>query len=289
MASLHEIHNKQPKRSYSWNRLRQQMLLVPEAPILIGLLALAWALQFPALLGLLALLTMVLFGARLGLMALAERQIAQGDYARADWLARATLRLNPWSSDALVLRAQGLTHQGKDEAAERLLREAARLYPDDLALQSALASALLAQGRIAEGWQVARQEGVAQMRSPQIAQQRAWLALHVEGDAAKARAIINDARPGDLPPRVALPLLATMGEALIVLSARDEALRTLKTIEQKLPLCPQPQQAELLYHLGRMHDALGQESSMYFRRSVELDPDGRYAQAAWRSAVNPAA
>lgn len=289
MASFREIHNKQPKRSFSWSRLRQQVLLVPEAVVVLALLALAWTLQFPPLLSLLALLTMLLFGVRLGLMALAERQMVRGDYARADWLARAALRLNPWSSDALVLRAQGLTHQGEDEAAEVLLRRASALYPDDSALKSALASALLTQGRIAEGWQVARQDGIAQLRSPQIAQQRAWLALHVEGEAAKARAIIIDARPDDLPARVALPLLATLAEALIVLSARDEALRTLKTIEQKLPLCPQPQQAELLYHLGRMYDALGQESSTYFRRSVELDPDGRYAQAAWRSAVSPAA
>lgn len=289
MASLHKMHNKQPKRNSAWSRLRQQVLLVPEAVVVAGLLLLAWALQFPPLVGLLALLTMLLFGTRLGLMGLAERQIAHGDYARADWLARAALRLNPWSSDAMLLRAQGLTHQGEDETAERLLREAVQLYPDDSALQSALASALLAQGRIAEGWQVARQEGIAQLRSPQIAQQRAWLALHVEGEAAKARAIIIDARPDDLSPRVALPLLATLAEAQIVLSAQEEALRTLKTIEQKLPLCPQPQQAELLYHLGRMHDALGQESSTYFRRSVELDPDGRYAQVAWRSAVNSAA
>lgn len=289
MASLGQMQRKPTKRPLSWSRLRQQVLLVPEAGILLGLLVLAWALHFPPLLGLLGLLTMLLFGLRLGLMALGERQIAQGDYARADWLIRTALRLNPWSADALVLRAQGLTHQGQDEAAERLLRRAAALYPDDSALQSALASTLLAQGRIAEGWQVARQDGVAQIRTPQIVQQRAWLALHVEGDAAKARALIIDAEPDLLAPRIGLPLLATLGEAQIVLGARDEALRTLTTIEQKLPACPQPQQAELLYHLGRMYDALGKESGSYFRRSVELDPDGRYAQAAWRSAVNPAA
>jgi tetratricopeptide (TPR) repeat protein len=289
MASLGEMHNKHAKRNQAWRRLRHQALLVPEAGVLLSLLLVGWALHFPVLIGLLALVTMLLFGLRLGLMALAERQIAHGDYARADWLINVALRLNPWSADALLLRAQGLSHQGEDEEAEKLLRRAAQLYPDDSALQSALAAALLAQGRIAEGWQVARQEGIAEMRLPQMAQQRAWLALHVENEPAKARAIIIDAQPDRLPPRVALPLLATLGEAQIVLGSRDEAQRTLQTIEQKLPLCPQTQQAELLYHLGRMHDALGHESSSYFRRSVELDPDGRYAQAAWRSAVNPAA
>jgi Flp pilus assembly protein TadD len=185
-----------------------------------------------------------------------------------------------------VLRAQGLTHQGEDEAAEQLLRRATQLYPADTGLQSALASTLLAQGRIAEGWQIAHPDHATPTNSPHIAQQLAWLALHVEQDAVKARLIILQAQPARLPPRVALPLLTTLSEANVLLGARDDALRTMQTIERRLNLCPQPQQAELLYHLGRLHAALGNEATSYFRRSVELDPDGRYAQLAWRSAVN---
>lgn len=289
MALFGEVRHKASQHSVPGRRLLQQVLLVPEAVMLLALVVLGWMLHFPALIGLLAIITMLVFAVRLSLIALAERRLARGAYDAADRLLRAALRLNPWSADALVLRAQGLTQQGEDEAAERFLRQATRLYPDDPALQSALAAVLLAQGRIAEGWQMARQNNIVALDSPQIVQQRAWLALHVEDDAAKARSILQSSHPERQAPQISLPLLATLCEAQIVLGAHDEALKLMQTIEEQLRLCAQPQQAELLYHLGKLHMALGQDGTLYFRRSVELDPDGRYAQAAWRSAVNPAA
>ncbi len=286
MALFSEAHRKHTKETFLWGRIVQQALLVPEASILLGLLLIAWAFNFPPLIGILAIITAFVFGLRLGLMALAEQQLAQGSYDRADRLMQAALRLNPWSVDALVLRAQGLAQQGDDEAAEHLLRRAARLHPYDHTIQSALASVLLAQGRTAEGWQIARVEDSSIVPLPQVVQQRAWYALHVEEDAAKARSLILSADPARFPPRIALPLLVTLSEAHISLDARDAAESVLHTIEADLAACPRPQQAELLYHLGRLHAALGRNGTAYFRRSVELDPDGRYAQTAWRSAVN---
>jgi len=289
MALFGETHKKHEKRMLPWGRIVQQALLVPEAGVLMGLLLIAWAFNFPPVIGILAIITAFAFGLRMGLLVLAEQQLTHGAYTRADRLSRAALRLNPWSADALVLRAQGLMHQGMDEAAEQLLRRAATMYPKDHVLQSALAAAILAQGRIAEGAQLARVGNITHIHSPQAAQQLAWLALHVEQDALKARTIVLDAEPTRLAPPVALPLLATLGEAQIVLGAHDEAERSLHVIETKLLACPQPQQAELLYHLGRLYEGLGRDGTSYFRRSVELDPDGRYAQAAWRSAVDSAA
>lgn len=286
MALFSEAHSKQAKETFLWGRIAQQALLVPEASILLGLLLIAWAFNFPPLIGILAIITAFVFGLRLGLMTLAEQQLAQGAYNRADRLVQAALRINPWSVDALVLRAQGLAQQGEDERAEQLLRRAAQLYPGDQTVQSTLASVVLAQGRIAEGSQLALNDDPAVAQVPQLIQQRAWMALHVEEDAAKARAIILKADPKRFPPRIALPLLTTLGEAQIVLGARDDAEAILTTIEADLTACPRTQQAELLYHLGRLHAELGEQSALYFRRSVELDPDGRYAQAAWRSAVN---
>lgn len=289
MALIGDVQRKQPKHSNSGARIVQQLMLVPEAVILVGLLAIAWLLDFPVIIGMLAILTMAVFGLRLLLLALTERQLAHGAYERADQFARAALRINPWSSDGLMLRAQGLSHQGDDEAAEALLRSAVTLYPDDQSLRSALAAALFAQGRIKEGWQIAGVVQTSHVNSPQFVQQRAWMALHVEEDAAKARSLIEAINPGQLPPRVALPLLATLCEAQIVLNAPDEAQRLIKQIEERLTACPLPQQAELLYHLGRFKTALGEDGTSDFRRSVELDPDGRYAQLAWRSAVSSAA
>jgi tetratricopeptide (TPR) repeat protein len=284
MALFSEAHRKQTKEPFLWSRIAQQALLVPEASILLGLLLIAWAFNFPPLIGILAIITAFVFGLRLGLITLAEQQLAHGSYSRADRLVQAALRLNPWSVDALVLRAQGLAQQGEDEGAEALLRRAARLYPNDPTVQSTLASVVFAQGRIAEGSQLALVDGSAQV--PQQIQQRAWMALHVEEDAAKARSIILSADPSRFPPRVALPLLTTLGEAHIVLGAREAAEAVLQAIEANLSACSRSQQAELLYHLGRLHAALGKHSAHYFRRCVELDPGGRYAQAAWRSAIN---
>ncbi|HEX6290705.1 MAG TPA: tetratricopeptide repeat protein [Herpetosiphonaceae bacterium] len=286
MALFSEAHRKPTRESFLLSRIAQQALLVPEASILLGLLLIAWVFNFPPLIGILAIVTAFVFGLRLGLMTLAEQQLAQGAYERADRLVQAALRLNPWSVDALVLRAQGLVQQGDDEAAEALLRRAARIYPNDPAIQSGLATVILAQGRIAEGAQLARLDDAADIQLPQVIQQRAWIALHVEENAAKARTLILSADPSRFPPRIALPLLMTLGEAQISLGARDAAEAVLQTIEAELPACPRSQQAELLYHLGRLRAALGESCTVYFRRSVELDPEGRYAQSAWRSAVN---
>jgi tetratricopeptide (TPR) repeat protein len=286
MALFSEAHRKQTKETFLWGRIIQQALLIPEASILLGLLLIAWAFNFPPLIGILAIITAFVFGLRLGLMTLAEQQLAHGEYDRADRLMQAALRLNPWSVDALVLRAQGLAQQGDDETAEQLLRRAARLHPNDDTIQSTLASVLLAQGRVTEGWQMARVDDASIVPVPQVIQQRAWFALHVEEDAAKARSLILSADPARFPPRIGLPLLMTLSEAHIILGARDAAEAVLQTIEAQLPVCPRPQQAELLYHLGRLYAALGGNSTVYFRRSVELDPEGRYAQTAWRSAVN---
>ncbi len=286
MALVGDIRSKPNKRTTLWRALAQRVLLIPEAAIIVGLLVVGWASGFPPVLGFLACATMLAFGLRLGLMALAEQQLAHGAYARASKLTRAALRLNPWSADALALQAQGLSQQGEDEAAEQVLRRATTLYPDDRLLLSALASTVMVQGRVAEGWQLARSDDAVAATTPAVAQQLAWYALHVEDDPSRARTLVLRTNLERLPVAVSLPLRATLAEAQIALAAHDDARQELATIEQQLGLCVQVQQAELLYHLGRLHTALGENGTSYFRRSVERDPDGRYAQIAWRSAVN---
>lgn len=286
MALVSDMRSKPNRGLTSWRSLTQRMLLIPEAGIIIGLLAISWAFGFPPLFGFLAIVTVFAFTLRLGLMFFAEQQLARGAYERADTLVRAALRINPWSADALALQAQGFSQQGNDEAAEHVLRRATTLYPNDRLLQSALASTVVAQGRIAEGWRLARTDDKAASTSPVIAQQLAWFALHVENDPSRARNLVLQVNLGQLPIAAALPLRTTLVEAQIALGAHDDARQELVTIEQQLGLCGKPQQAELLYHLGRLHAALGENGTSYFRRSVERDPDGRYAQVAWRSAVD---
>ncbi len=287
MALFSDVRSKPHKRSSVWAYIAQRVLLIPEAGVLLGLVLLGWKFSFPPLIGFLAILTVAAFALRLGLLSLAEQQLARGAYAQADRLVRAALRLNPWSADALVLRAQGLSQRGEDEAAEQVLRRAACLYPHDHMLQSALAASVVAQGRLSEGWQLVSTDQEATTDSPLVLQQLAWFALHVEDNPARARTLILRSAPDRLPPPVALPLLTTLAGAHIALGAQVNAREVLKTIEFRLGECAQPQQAELLYHLGRLYQILDDNGAVYYRRCVELDPDGRYAQAAWRSAVNP--
>lgn len=287
MAIWSARHNLPAKRSPIWRQARQQLWLIPEAGALLALLLIGWATGFPPLLGALALLVACLFGIRLSLIAVAARKLAGGAYETADRLLALALKLHPWSLDALLLRAQGLTQRGADEAAEAVLRRAAHFYPDDESLQSILASSMLAQGRFADSWHILRDSppGAAQRLTPAMAQQHAWIALHVEADAAKARATILRAAPDRLPPRLALPLQITLADALLALGAHGESLRLMEQIEANLEQCPPSQQAELLYHLGRLYTAHGRSGASYFRRSVERDPRGRFAQSAWRSAI----
>ncbi len=286
MAWFSGVRSTPHKRSVTGKYIAQQALLIPEAAVVLGLVLLGWSLAFPPLVGFLAMATVLVFALRLGLLSLAEQRLARGAYTQADRLVRAALRLNPWSADALVLQAQGLSLRGEDEAAEHVLRRAARLYPHDQLLQSALAASLVAQGRLHEGWQLARTDEGDRSNSPLVLQQLAWFALHVENNPTRAHALVLRSDLDHLPVPVALPLLATLAEAQIALGAQVSARKVLSTIEERLEGCPTPQQAELLYHLGRLSAAMDENAAAYYRRCVELDPDGRYAQAAWRRAVN---
>lgn len=269
--------------SADWlSRARQHLLTIPEAALLLSVLLIGALTHFPVALGLLALLLAACFGVRLLLLALAARRLERGAYGSAAWLARQALRLNPWSPDGLLLLAQISLRRGDDHAAEATLRRALQLHPTNEALQSALAALLLSHHPAPTDQPPAEQRRL----TPAQAQHRAWLALHGEHDAALARAIVLRAAPERLAPRQALPLQIILAEALLELGAHAESLRTLERIEAGLRWCPRAQQAELLYHLGRLYAAHGRSGTAYFRRSVELDPHGRYAQHAWRSAVS---
>lgn len=58
MALWSEARNEQISRPHPWSRVVQQMLLIPEACVLVALVLLGWPLHFPFLISLLALITM---------------------------------------------------------------------------------------------------------------------------------------------------------------------------------------------------------------------------------------
>lgn len=278
---------EQQMARFSADRVRHQVLLVPEAPVLIGVLLIGWAYGFPPAISGLAALVVAFFIVRLFCLASAAQELGQARYRQADRLAQTALRLNPWSADALALRANTQLLQGNDEAAEMLLRDAIRRAPDNAANHAALAAILLARGAYAAGRQHATQAYQIDATSPFAAQQLAWLALYREDDPGKAQRIVKTIDLRAQPLTIAAPLLVLRSEAEIAQDHLTQARETVSTLEAMLPTCPLPLQAELCYHLGRLGALLGEDGGTYFRQSVRLDPHGRWAHAAWRAAVNP--
>lgn len=273
---------------YSAERIKHQVLLVPEAPVLIGLLLIGWAYSFPPALSAIAALVVAFFIVRLFCLASATQELDHANYQQADRLAQAALRLNPWSSDALALRANTQLLQGNDEAAELLLRDAIRCAPDNAANHAALAAILLARGAYAAGREHATQAYRIDATSPGAVQQLAWLALHRDEDPTKAQRIVNTIDLQTQPAAVRTPLLVLRCEAEIAQDHVMQARESMSALEAMLLNGSRPLQAELCYHLGRLEALLGEDGGTYFRRSVKLDPHGRWAHAAWRAAVSPA-
>ncbi len=273
---------------YPIERIKHHLLLVPEAPVLFVLLMIAWAYDFPPAIAGLAVLVVTFFVVRLFCLASAAQELSLARYEQADRLARTTLRLHPWSADALALRGNTQLLQGNDEVAETLLRDAVRLAPDHAANHAALATVLLARGDYAAGREHATRALRLDAGSLYAVQQLAWLALHHEHDPRKARRIVDTIDLNAHPAAVGASLLVLRSEAQIMEGDLDEARETVCAVEAALPHCPHPQQAELCFHLGRLHALLGDDGGPHFRRSVRLDPRGRWAHAAWRAAVNPA-
>lgn len=279
---------RRPRMNRSMSRLSRPNtvvrfgMLIPEAPLLMLVVLLAWALRFPPLLGLLAVAIGGWFLVRTVLLLMAEQHVAHGDEQRAEQLAQAALRMHPWSIDALLLRAQILTRRGQHAAADTLLRRAACLDARHGDVQAARATNLLAQGVVShQPVPTAYDDAV----SPALLGHYARVALHAEHDAGKAIDLIRQAAPDRLPAATSMPLLLLLAEAYIAQERVADARATLQRCEAQLGRCPRVQRAEASYQLGCLWQALGNDGTAWFRRSVELDAHGRYAHAAWRGAV----
>lgn len=266
----------------------QQLLIIPEAPVLLALLLIGWAFGFGIVLSGVMFLLIAVFVIRVGLLTTATRQLHDGGYERVDKLLNVALRLNPWSVDALQLQAEAHAMRGDDAAAELVLRRAAQFASSEHVVHAHLSAALAAQGHLPIAQQLIAPIHELAPTSPYCLHQMAWYALHVEHDACRARYLLQQAHPRQQPPAVALGLLVTLTEAELALQNTLAAVELLETITEYLPHCSRPQQAEGHYHLGRLYAQLGSDGQTHFRRSVSLDPKGRYAYAAWRGALGQA-
>ncbi len=282
-GKFEHTHRTQRLAAPFWHHL----LVIPEATILLALLVIGWAFNFPVGISFIAMLVTGAFIVRLGLLSSAQRNLERGAYSRAERFTSAALRLNPWSVDALQMQAQSAAMQGDDDTAETVLRHAVTLAPRRHVIHTAFTATLIAQGQLSEAQEIMATQPSTD-RAPQLIQQRAWYALHVEGNVEQAHQLLADAAPLTLPATDGLPLLVTLADAEIARHNPAAAQALIASLMAGLAECSTPQQAELHYHLGRLQQALGGDGYLHFRQSVDLDPQGRCAHTAWRSAISPA-
>ena len=264
----------------------RQLLLVPEAVLLLALLCLHSVLGGPPLLALLGLLITLFFLARASLLALGRSALASADYERAGALAQASITLYPGSADAHALAGTVHLARGEASASVEAFRRAVAFFPLQSELHSALSAALLDSGRQAEARAEARR---ALLINPFSAAAYLHLASAEEQLGATPEAVEATLRAGlqlPAPPADEATLRCTLAALLLSSGRNAEAQLALMGVARLLDRCPAPQRAGLHFYLGELLRVGGDSEAArgHFRASETLDPHGRHAAAAWRAA-----
>lgn len=266
--------------------LGRQLLLVPEAVLLAALLCLHGAFGSSPLLALLGLLITLFFGARMALLAMGRRAAAAADYERALRLAGAAELLYPASADVHALRGAIHLARGEVAAAAAALARAVALFPLQAELHAAMSAALLEDGHP----QAARASAQAALAlDPRLAAAYLHLAGAEELLGAAPEQVEARLRAGlDLsaPPADEAALRCALAALLIGQGRGAEAQLALAGAEGLLAASPASQRAGLHFYLGELLRLSGDLDGArgHFSASEAIDPNGRYAAAAWRAA-----
>lgn len=126
--------------------LLRRLLLVPEAPVIVVLVCLAFILDERPIIGIFISLLSINFMIRVAALHLARAALDTERYRMADGLSLIALALHPFSADALVLRGAVLLAAGAPAEAAVLFRRATRLLPAWSIAYTALSGALLELG-----------------------------------------------------------------------------------------------------------------------------------------------
>lgn len=263
----------------------QQLLLVPEGIIIALLLLVHLASGGSSVTIILAAVFIMSFITRTVALHLARTAIEMVHYRQATWLIRLSLLLHPWSADTLALRGALALAKGSLSEAETSLQRSVTLLFNQPASHAALSSAYLESGRPHEAARAARQSLVL---NDHYALAYLYLAEAERAQGASSYVVEEHLRSG-----VAAAHRITDTAALQCALARHllneqriaEATLVLHSAEKLLPRCSISRQAELCFHLGELLIAQGQaeRAREYFRGVENLDPQGRYAAAAWRA------
>lgn len=266
--------------------IRQQLLLVPEAILLLALICLHLTLDGSVFTTLAGLTIVTWFGCRMALILSTRRALHQARYARAERLVRLALWFYPYSADALALRGAILMAQGRMAEAEPALCQAIAFYPGQATLHVARSGVLLELDRGAEAYCEAMR---AILLDPGCAAAYLHLAHAAQQIGEPDEVIETHLRMGlraTPDPADEAALRCTLAAFLVDQHRLAEARLALAGIEALLARCAVPQRAGLHYYLGELRRMVGDTETAHhhFRLSEALDPHGRYTAAAWRAA-----
>jgi hypothetical protein len=259
--------------------LGRQLLLVPEAPLLLALLCIHFALGSPPALALLGLAVAAGFGARMGLLKVARQALDGGDYEQAERLTSAALSIYPYSADAQALLGTIRLASGDAAGATVALRRAISYYPAQSGLHAALAAALLDSGELRAALATAR---LALALDPGCAQAYLHLAAADAALGAEPEVVEAHLRSGlsrSAQPADEAALRCALAGQLIALGREAEARLAIAGAEALLSSCPATQRAGLHYHIGDLLRLSGDDEGArgHFSASAALDPGGRFA------------
>jgi tetratricopeptide (TPR) repeat protein len=265
--------------------LLYRLLLVPEA-LLIGLVLLAHELLGrPLWTAVLGTLIVAGFGVRLGLLMGARAALAQAAYPLAERLVRVALALHPCSADAWSLRGSVALNRGDSALAVEALARAQRYLPGQAALHAALSGALLDQEQAGEARSEALRALALDPQQPTALLHLASIERVLGAPAETSARLIARGLEQRAGPQFEAPLRCLLAELQIEASP-EEARAELRRVEELLAHCNIPQRAALHCHLGALLRQFGhaEEARAHFVAAEQLDPHGRYANIAWRSA-----
>ncbi|NTV66029.1 MAG: hypothetical protein HGA65_21185 [Oscillochloris sp.] len=273
-----------PANRLAW--LGRQLLLVPEAVLLLTLLCLhATFGPTPIIVGI-GIGLVCWFTSRILLLYSARRAVEAARYERASMLARMAMRLHPLSADAHALLGSVYLGQSNPTAAIEALSCAVRYYPLQAGLHAALSAALLEDDRPQEAMIEA---GAALLIDPAYAsaylhQASAEEMLDAPGDLVEQHLRMGLEQPAS--PADEAALRCALARLLLRRGAADEARHAALRVADLLPASPPLQRAELHFQLGEILRLVGEPDTArdHFRSSEALDPSGPYAAAAWRAA-----
>jgi tetratricopeptide (TPR) repeat protein len=266
--------------------ISRQLLLVPEAVLLLALLCLHSALGAPPLLALLGIAITIYFAARTALIALGQRALAAADYGRAARLARAAIVMYPGSADAHALAGSIHLARGQSEQGVAAFRRAVACYPLQADLYTALSAALLDDGKPQAAREEARRALALEPRSAAAHLHLAGAEEQLGAPVARVEAVLRAGLAYAAPPADEATLRCALAALLVGAGRPAEAQLALAGTERLLASCPAPQRAGLHFHLGELLQASGyiDAARSHFSASERLDPHGRFAAAAWRAA-----